>query len=93
MLRLAPAIYGWAERRRVYRLYLELKRLEDELVSAAPGRRCTELVERLSQLEDRASRISVLVSIRPLVYGLRWHIEMVRQQVKKSDALWLKNNG
>jgi TRAP-type uncharacterized transport system substrate-binding protein len=93
MLRLAPAIYGWAERRRVYRLYSELKRLEDELVSAVPGSRCTDFVERLSQLEDRASRISVPVSIRPLVYGLRWHIEMVRQQVKKSDALWLRNNG
>ena len=33
LLRFLPALYGWAMRRRVFRLYNELKRLEDELVS------------------------------------------------------------
>jgi TRAP-type uncharacterized transport system substrate-binding protein len=87
LLRFAPAIYGWAERRRVYRLYSELKRLEDELVSAVPASSCRDFVERLTQLENRASRLSVPASIQPLLYDLRWHIEIVRQQVQKSIAL------
>jgi len=52
--RLAPAIYDWVERRRVYKLYSELNRVEVDLSSAAPSRapegfnRTTRLVERPS---------------------------------------------
>ena len=35
LLRFAPAIYDWVERKRIYRLYSELERLEDEMVFAA----------------------------------------------------------
>ena len=83
LLRFAPAIYSWAGKRRVYRLYSDLKRLEDELMFAVSGRMRTDFVERLNQLEGRASRMSVHPSIQPLVYGLRWHIEIVRHQLKK----------
>jgi TRAP-type uncharacterized transport system substrate-binding protein len=86
LLRFTPAIYGWAERHRVYRLYSELNRLEDELFSAAPGRNLKDFIERLNQLENRASRMAAPASIRPLLYGLRWHIEIVRQVVQRSVA-------
>ena len=33
----APTIYDWLEKRRVYRLYSELKRLEDEMLLTAPS--------------------------------------------------------
>jgi NMT1-like family len=90
LLRFAPAIYDWVERKRIYRLYSELERLEDEMVFAASGRSSESLIERLDRLKDRASRLSVPTPFRPLVYGLRLHIDMVRQEAQKSISPCLK---
>jgi hypothetical protein len=84
--RLAPAIYDWVERRRVYKLYSELKRLEDDLFFAAPSRSQKDLIERLDRLKDRAMHLSVPTPFKPLVYSLRLHIDMVRQEAQKSIA-------
>jgi TRAP-type uncharacterized transport system substrate-binding protein len=85
LFRVAPAVYDWVEKSRVYRLYSELKRLEDEMALAAPGR-TQYFIEQLDQLEDRASRLSVPVAFKPLLYELRLHIDMVRQEAQKSAA-------
>ena len=84
VLRLAPALYNWVEKSRVYRLYSELKRLENEMFLAAPGRASNDFVARLDRLEHQASRLSVPTAFKPLVYGLRLHIHMVRNEVQKS---------
>jgi len=81
LLRFAPAIYAWAGRRRVYRLYSELKRLEDQLAAVPPAGTAKDFIERLDQMEEQASRQSVPASIRPQLYWLRLHIEMVREEV------------
>ena len=84
LLRFAPAIYDWVERRRIYRLYSELKRLEDEMFCAASSRSREGLIERLDRLNDRASHLSVPTPFRPLIYGLRLHIDMVRREAQES---------
>jgi TRAP-type uncharacterized transport system substrate-binding protein len=83
LLRFLPALYGWAMRRRVFRLYNELKRLEDDLISDGAGGNSAELVKRLDRLEERASRFRLPVSFRPLLYALRLHISLVRQRLQK----------
>ena len=84
VFRFAPAIYDWVERRRVYRLYSELRRLEDEMFLAAPSRTRKDFIERLDRLKDRASRLSLPTAFTPLVYALRLHIDMVREEARKS---------
>ena len=84
LVRFLPAVYGWAMRRRVYRLYNELKRLEDELVSDRAREKAADLVARLDRLEERASRFRLPVSFRPLLYALRLHISLVRQRLQKT---------
>jgi TRAP-type uncharacterized transport system substrate-binding protein len=81
LFRLAPAVYDWAERRRIYRLYSELRRIEDEMFYAADRGGHKDLIERLDRLEDRASHLSVPSEFKPLVYALRLHIEMVRHKL------------
>jgi hypothetical protein len=83
LLRFLPALYGWAMRRRVFRLYNELKRLEDQLISEDARDRAADLVARLDRLEERASRFRLPVSFRPLLYALRLHISLVRQRLQK----------
>ena len=84
VLRFAPAIYGLG-RRRVYRLSSELKRHEDQL-TAVPLGTTQDFMERLDQMEGRASRQSVPASIRPLLYWLRSHIKMVREDVARKTG-------
>lgn len=84
VFRLAPVIYDWAEKRRIYKLYAELMRLEEDLLFAAPGRTHADSVEELDRLEDRASRLSVPTPFKPLVYALRLHIDLVREEARKS---------
>ena len=83
LLRVAPAIYDWAEKRRIYKFYSELIRLEDEMSKAAPGQDRNDLHRRLDRLEDRVSRLSVPTAFRPLVYSLRLHIDMVRDAARR----------
>ena len=83
LLRFLPALYGWAMRRRVFRLYNELKRVEDQLISLDAQENAADLVARLDRLEERASRFRLPVSFRPLLYALRLHISLVRQRLQK----------
>jgi hypothetical protein len=82
-MRFSPVIYGWAQRRRIYSLYSELKTLEDGLTSDR-AQQSESFIERLDGLEDRASRLSLPKSYRPLLYELRLHISVVRQRISKS---------
>jgi TRAP-type uncharacterized transport system substrate-binding protein len=83
LLRFLPALYGWTMRRRVFRLYNELKRLEDELVARGAQNNSADLLAKLDRLEERASRFRLPVSFRPLLYALRLHISLVRQRLQK----------
>jgi hypothetical protein len=84
LFRVVPAVYDWLERRRIYRLYTELRHLENEMFYAADTAGHRNFVERLDRLESRASDLSVPSAFKPLVYALRMHIDMVRQQAEKS---------
>src|SRR4029077_19489429 len=50
LLRFAPALYGWSMRRRVFRLYGDLKRIEADLEAHVGD--STELLRRLDRLEE-----------------------------------------
>jgi TRAP-type uncharacterized transport system substrate-binding protein len=83
LLKFLPALYGWAMRRRVFGLYNELKRIEDQLASRDVHQTPADLVARLDRLEERASRFRLPVSFRPLLYALRLHMNLVRQRLQK----------
>jgi len=83
LFRLAPVIYDWFEKRRIYKFYSELRLLEDEMFVSARVESRTDILQRLDRLKARASRLSVPASFRPLLYALRLHIDMVREGVEK----------
>ena len=69
-------------RRRVFRLYGELKFLEDELGSGTAQQDLADLIARLDRLEDRANRFRLPLSFRPLQYALRSRINLVRERLR-----------
>jgi len=85
LLRFSPAIYSWLQHRRIYKLYSELMVLEGQM-SSSPLDSTQNYVERLNQLEDRASRLSLPMAYQPLLYALRLHVGVVRQRIEKSSG-------
>jgi len=84
MLRFAPATFEWAMRRKVLRLYGELKLSEDELAAHPPADRVRELIAQLERLDDQAERVWLPIYLRPLLYQLRMHISLVRERAKRT---------
>ena len=83
LLRVTPGLFMSIQSRRVYGLYSELRLLERELVSGGSAEDHKDFIERLDQLEDRASGLWVPPSLRPLLYNLRSHIRLVREGAKE----------
>jgi TRAP-type uncharacterized transport system substrate-binding protein len=81
ILQFSPQIYDWMQQRRIYTLYSELAGIEADMVSVSPRFDSKGLIECLDQLEHRANQLSVPQPYLPLLYSLKSHIDMVRQQI------------
>jgi TRAP-type uncharacterized transport system substrate-binding protein len=81
-LKILPSAYNWTMRRRIFRLYGELRRLEAELVSNASDGSDGNFVEKLNELDRKVSNLKVPVTFSNLVYALRAHIDVVRARLE-----------
>jgi TRAP-type uncharacterized transport system substrate-binding protein len=79
LLRLMPALYGWIVRRRIARLYGELKIIELELES--PRYDQAQLSTKLESLDRRSGHLRVPNTFVNLLYQLRSHIILVRSRL------------
>jgi hypothetical protein len=85
LLRTAPALYAWNMRRRIFRLYGELKLIEIEH-EAHGGQASDELRSRLQRLEDRADHLYVPFAFASFLYQLRYHIGLVRARFDQTAS-------
>ena len=90
LLRLAPAIYGWSMRHRIFRLYGELKFIDIEF-EAGGTVDVSDLIARLERLEERADRLRVPNAFAHLLYHLRNHIDLVRARLQQAAAAAVKS--
>jgi len=79
LLRFAPALYGWSMRRRVFRLYGDLKRIEGDLDAQMDA---AELLRRLDRLEERADHLQVPLAFAQILYQMRSHIGLARARLQ-----------
>ncbi len=86
LLRFLPGVYGWGMRRRVFRLYGEVKSIELEL-EADPAMEPAELLVRLDRLEARAIHMRVPNMFAQLIYLLRQHINLVRERLQRQKPV------
>jgi len=81
-LKLAPAIYRWRVQSRIYPWYKTLVELErDAFNPAIDSKGIEELLQKLDHIEQKVSKIKIPASFGDLYYGLRGHIEFVRDQL------------
>ena len=87
--KVVPPLYVWRIRSRVYRWYGQLRTVEQALEAATGGDReavCQELLGRLDQIEEMVNQISIPLAFADGLYGLRSHINFVRQRVRNAMA-------
>ena len=78
--RALPGLYGWLMRRKIARLYGELRFLEDEIAGVGPTDRA-QLTARLDGLEKQANQLRMPIVYESMMYLLRHHISIVRNRL------------
>lgn len=77
-----PALYTWAIRHRVFRLYGQLKLIEIEMEGPRDEGSTAALLARLDDLDDRVTHLRVSKPHAALAYTLRHHIHLVREKLQ-----------
>jgi len=83
MIRFLPRLYDWLMRSKILRMYGELRLLEGEMANAHGSRHTSEMIAQLDRLEEEANHTRVPVAYASMLYGLRDHIDLVREALKK----------
>jgi len=84
--RLAPTIYRWRVRSRIYRWYGALMAIERDILHGRTsedreGQR-EEIHKRLDEIEDAVNEIKTPLSFADQLYVLREHVNMVRRRLE-----------
>ncbi|MBS0577781.1 MAG: ABC transporter substrate-binding protein [Proteobacteria bacterium] len=82
---LAPKLYFWLRRRRLYPMYRELKLIEGELRVATPSMKIA-LTERLDELERRARGMTMPGLLTESIYRLRANVQALRDLAQADEA-------
>jgi TRAP transporter TAXI family solute receptor len=81
LLRLAPVIYTWRVRSKLFRCYGDLKFLENDLRKHYDASRHADYLARLDRIEDDAYARNIPLAFSDLLYTLREHINLVRDKL------------
>lgn len=87
--KVVPPLYVWRIRSRVFRWYGQLRTVEQALAAAPEDQRArvyAEQLERLNDIEEKVNQISIPLSFADDLYGLRSHINLVRQRILGAHA-------
>ena len=79
LFRVAPVLYSWRIRRRIFRYYGELKMIELEVRQKPESKSRDEWLEAIDRIERAAHRIPTPLAFADQVYTLRQHVLMVRK--------------
>src|SRR5262249_28852803 len=82
LARFLPTLYYWPMRQRIWRLYEELRHVEDEIRTSGQAMDSSSLAARLDKLEKEANNLRVPVEYMNTTYLLREQIDVVRDRLK-----------
>ena len=82
LVRVAPPIYRWRVRRKIYVWYADLRELEDRGRAAESQETCNRVLDDLENLQAEIGAVEVPLSYTDDLYRLRSHVEFVKQLVR-----------
>ncbi|HEU4622154.1 MAG TPA: TAXI family TRAP transporter solute-binding subunit [Burkholderiaceae bacterium] len=83
--RVLPAAWNWRTKRRIFRYYGDLSRIESRIDNATHKER-DSLLDELNALERQVASLPVHWFYGDLVYGLRSHSAIVRRRLDETSA-------
>ncbi len=86
LLKIAPGLYTWRVRSRIFRYYGELKFLEAEMENEFGKHSPDEWESRLNRLETMVRHLQMPKAFMDQIYTLRGHINWVRQLLARKTA-------
>jgi TRAP-type uncharacterized transport system substrate-binding protein len=87
ILRSIPHLYRWRIQSRIYRWYRALLVLERELFKEPESEKRQHLLKRLDEIEKAVNKMKVPAFFANQFYGLRGHIDFVRQIMSNKSPL------
>lgn len=84
--RIAPSIYRWRVRSRIYKWYGALMAIEREMQSERTPDQRRELRQRLDEIEQAVNEIRTPLSFADQLYVLREHVSLVRHRLDTGAA-------
>ena len=86
LLKIAPSIYTWRVRSKIFRCYGDLKFLENELRHQYDPTSHADYLARLDRIEDDAYTRNIPLAFSDLLYTLREHINLVRAKLHQLET-------
>jgi hypothetical protein len=83
LFRIAPPLYQWRVRSRVYRWYAAVRDIDVAISSEQPD--VASLRSRLHALESEVASVSVPLAYTGEQYHLRLHIHLLQEQLDKLE--------
>jgi len=83
VMKIAPGLYDWRIKSRIYRRYGELKFIEAEVETAPASHTREEWLRRVDAIERDVNRLPMPLAFTDMVYTLRTHIDLVRTHIEK----------
>ncbi|MEO1088841.1 MAG: C4-dicarboxylate ABC transporter substrate-binding protein, partial [Acidobacteriota bacterium] len=81
MFKLAPPVYRWRIRSRIYRWYEDLRELDEMLLTETTPEQAEQALERMEILEKEITEVTVPLSYMDEFYSLRLHVELIERKL------------
>jgi TRAP transporter TAXI family solute receptor len=86
VMKIAPGLYNWRVKSRIYKRYGELKFIEAEL-DADPARLSRDAwLKRVDTIEQDVNHLPMPLAFSDMIYTLRSHIGLVREAIGKKTT-------
>ncbi|HTO04040.1 MAG TPA: TAXI family TRAP transporter solute-binding subunit, partial [Opitutus sp.] len=87
LLRVAPPLYQWRTRRRIFRWYSHLREIDQRLTNGMRANTIEGELEKLHELQDEILKVKVPLSYSDELYDLHLHVEWVIQRLKREQEV------
>lgn len=86
LLKVAPPVYRWRIRYRIFRWYRVLREIDQKMKQADADADFSDDITHLRTLETELAEVSVPLSYMEEFYNLRLHVAFVRQQLQRRQS-------
>ena len=84
LFKVAPSIYRWRMRSKIYRWYSELDAVDPETHKEEVAESLQEFLAKLDEVEEKVSNVTVPPAYSNRLYALRAHIQLLRNKLQQA---------